>query len=113
MLVPGSLPARSRDELILPKWRFCPRSHNAPLRITRASCCVHDNHADPQLPLNVSRTLKARAAAEGQSLNEYLLTEVTRLAERPTVAEVAARAAQRGQGSLPPAAAILRAERPA
>lgn len=65
------------------------------------------------VPPQVSRTLKSRAAAAGQSLSEYLLGEVTRLAERPTVAEVAARAAQRNGRGLPPAADMLHAERPA
>lgn len=33
------------------------------------------------------RKLKARAAAEGMSLSDYLIRELTREAERPTVAE--------------------------
>lgn len=66
-----------------------------------------------EVPEDVSRVLKARAAAAGQSLSDYLLRELTRIAGRPTVAEVAARAAQRGVQGLPPAAEVLRAERPA
>lgn len=65
------------------------------------------------VPEQTSRALKARAAAAGMSLSEFLLTEVTRLAERPTVAEVTARIARLGRADLPPAAEILREERAA
>ncbi|MFN8080752.1 MAG: hypothetical protein U0Q19_14450 [Kineosporiaceae bacterium] len=65
------------------------------------------------VPEQTSRALKARAAAAGMSLSEFLLTEVTRLAERPTVAEVTARIARLGRADLPPAAEILRDERAA
>lgn len=41
------------------------------------------------------RQLKARAAARGESLNSYLLEILSREVERPTVAEVLARAASR------------------
>ena len=40
------------------------------------------------VPVEVSRVLKARAAAAGQSLSDYLLVELTRIAERPTAAEI-------------------------
>ncbi|MGH2703711.1 MAG: FitA-like ribbon-helix-helix domain-containing protein [Actinomycetota bacterium] len=45
------------------------------------------------------RTLRARAAAAGLSLSEYLLAEVTRVAERPPVADVLARAGDRSGGA--------------
>lgn len=41
------------------------------------------------------RALKARAASRGESLNTYLLDILSREVERPTVAEVLARAAAR------------------
>jgi antitoxin FitA len=50
------------------------------------------------VPDEVHRTLRARAAAAGQSLSAYLLAEVTRMAERPPVAEVLARAGARHGG---------------
>lgn len=43
------------------------------------------------VPDDVHRTLKARAAAEGTSLSHYVLREVTRVARTPTPAELAQR----------------------
>ena len=51
------------------------------------------------VPDEVHRTLRARAAATGQSLSAYLLAELTRVAERPPVADVLARAAARHGGA--------------
>ncbi len=53
------------------------------------------------LPEPVHRTLKARAAASGTSLSEYLRSLLAREAERPTPAELAARVAVRGPVSRP------------
>jgi len=64
------------------------------------------------VPERVHRTLKARAAQAGTTLSEYLLAELTLIADRPTLEEVLARLE-----SLPPtqvdAAAAVRAERDA
>ena len=49
------------------------------------------------VPEDARRALKARAAARGESLNSYLLDIVSREVERPTVAEVLARAAGRSE----------------
>jgi plasmid stability protein len=43
------------------------------------------------VPDNVHRALKARAAREGVSLSEYLRTELQRVAEAPTPDELLAR----------------------
>lgn len=43
------------------------------------------------VPDEVHRTLKARAAREGVSLSEYLRTELQRVAESPTPEELLAR----------------------
>jgi antitoxin FitA len=51
------------------------------------------------VPDEIHRTLRARAAAAGLSLSAYLLAELTRLAERPPVAEVLARAGARHGGA--------------
>jgi plasmid stability protein len=40
------------------------------------------------VPEDVHRTLKARAAAQGTSLSEYVLREVTRAARTPTPEEL-------------------------
>ena len=64
------------------------------------------------VPENVSRTLKARAAESGMSLSEYLLAKVTRIADRPTLAELTDRLERRQLRTLPGAADVLRSERP-
>jgi antitoxin FitA len=51
------------------------------------------------VPDDVHRTLRARAAAAGQSLSAYLLDELIRVAERPPVADVLARAGARHGGT--------------
>jgi antitoxin FitA len=43
------------------------------------------------VPDDVHRTLKVRAAAQGTSLSDYLLREVTRVARSPTPEELDAR----------------------
>lgn len=48
------------------------------------------------VPDDVHRLLKARAAAAGMSLSEYLRTVLERTASRPTPAELAARISARG-----------------
>ncbi len=63
------------------------------------------------VPEEISRTFKARAAAEGQSLSDYLLGELSRIAQRPTQRELLERIEQRGRVDLPPAADILAEQR--
>ena len=64
------------------------------------------------VPDPLHRKLKARAAQEGKSLSDYLLREIQRVAERPTMEEIMKRLAR-----LPPVnprvppAQIIRAER--
>jgi plasmid stability protein len=64
------------------------------------------------VPDEVHRTLKSRAALAGMSLSEYALAELRRAAERPTRAEIMRRIAERPRARLrhSPAAAV-RAER--
>jgi hypothetical protein len=47
------------------------------------------------VPDAVHRALKVRAAREGMTLSGYLLREVSRLAERPTLEELIERAKRR------------------
>jgi plasmid stability protein len=67
------------------------------------------------VPEDVHRTLRTRAGAAGQSLQEYLLGKLTAQARRPTVDEVLARAGERSGGSLslPAAAELIREDRDA
>lgn len=66
------------------------------------------------VPDELHRRLKARAALEGRSLSDYLLSEIRRAAERPTTAELRARLAERSvvRARTSPARAV-RAERDA
>ena len=68
------------------------------------------------VPDDSRRELKARAAAQGQSLNAYLLDLINREVARPTVAEVldrAARRSERATASALDAVAAARDERDA
>ena len=64
------------------------------------------------VPEGLHRRLKARAAMIGLSLSDYLLDEIRRVAERPTIEELRARLDRRPAAtpSVPPAQAV-RAER--
>jgi len=66
------------------------------------------------VPDALHRKLKARAALEGLSLSEYLIGEVRRAAERPSLSELRQRLAERAPVTPPvsPAEAV-RAERDA
>lgn len=65
------------------------------------------------VPPDVHKVLRRRAAGAGQSLQEYLLAELTRQAEAETLEEVLDRAGGRAGGSLgfDFAAESLRADR--
>ena len=64
------------------------------------------------VPEALHRRLKARAAMAGMSLSDYLLAEVRRVAEHPTLEELRARLESRSPTTpdIPPAEAV-RAER--
>lgn len=64
------------------------------------------------VPDQLHRKLKTRAAMEGRSLSDYLLGEIRRVADRPTLAEMAERLRYRSKTTLrlSPADAV-RAER--
>jgi antitoxin FitA len=64
------------------------------------------------VPDDLHRRLKARAAMEGLSLSDYLVREIRRVAERPTVTELRQRLARRTSITpRVPAAKAVRAER--
>ncbi len=66
------------------------------------------------VPEDVHRTLKARAAKAGMSLSEYLLRDVVDLAQRPTLEELTDRIRKRSRVKLDiPVAEIIRQEREA
>jgi len=93
-----------------------PRS----LRLDNNLCIMH-NECMPliqvrDVPENVRDELARKAALAGKSLQSYLLGELTKLSERPSMAEIVARnqARARATGStvtMPDAVAAVRAER--
>lgn len=66
------------------------------------------------VPEGLHRTLKARAAMAGMSLSDYLVKEIRRVAERPTIAELRERLERRTRvNSRMSAADAVREERDA
>jgi len=64
------------------------------------------------VPDGLHRKLKVRAASSGQTLSDYLLAELERLAARPARDEMLAKLHGRGRATLKtPAAVVIRAER--
>jgi antitoxin FitA len=64
------------------------------------------------VPDSLHRKLKARAAVAGQSLSDYLLAELRRVAERPTREEMLTRLHARSRVTLKSTVAtIIREER--
>jgi plasmid stability protein len=64
------------------------------------------------VPEMLHRKLKARAADSGQTLSDYLLTELERLAARPTRGDMLARLHSRKRMTLKTRAAVaIREER--
>jgi plasmid stability protein len=79
--------------------------------------CFYDFHMGTMVqirnvPQDLHRLLKSRAALAGMSLSDYLLSEIRQAAERPTIDELRARLRSRTETtpSVPPAEAV-RAER--
>ncbi|WP_207956277.1 FitA-like ribbon-helix-helix domain-containing protein [Rubrobacter marinus] len=62
------------------------------------------------VPDDLHRTLKVRAAKAGMTLSDYLLSEIERVAEKPTLQELMERLAQREPVELdePPDVTIRR-----
>ena len=66
------------------------------------------------VPEALHRRLKSRAALEGMSLSDYLLAELRRVAERPSLAELRERLEKRPATDLDPSPEeAVRAERDA
>jgi len=59
------------------------------------------------VPEDVHRTLKARAAKKGVSLSDYLLAQVTELARLPTLEEMTERVRSRSRVRLPKSSAEI------
>ncbi len=63
------------------------------------------------VPPELHRTLKAKAAMEGSSLSDFVLAELERVALRPTPRELRERLRQRAVHLNPPAADVIRERR--
>jgi plasmid stability protein len=64
------------------------------------------------VPDHLHRTLKAQAALAGMSLSDFLLAEIRRVAERPSIAELRERVRRRSPvAAVVSAAEALRRER--
>ena len=64
------------------------------------------------VPEDLHRRLKSRAALAGMSLSDYLLAEIRQIAERPTLDEIRARLSSLPEVTLSPSPAeLIRAER--
>ena len=61
------------------------------------------------VPTELHRRLKARAALAGMTLSDYLLHEIRRMAERPSVEELRARL--KGRSAVTPSMSPVRAVR--
>ena len=86
---------------------------NLDMRCTCAHACRMSKMVQIRnVPDALHRKLKARADDAGQTLTDYLLAELERLASRPTRDEMLARIHSRKRVTLKtPAAAIIREER--
>ena len=88
-----------------------------PAHVDMQSACAHAVHMSRMVqvrnvPDALHRKLKARAADAGQTLSDYLLAELERLAKRPTRDEMLAKLHSRRRVTLQtPAALVIRDER--
>lgn len=79
--------------------------------------CLHVSHMSKMIQLRnvpdeLHRKLKTRAAESGQSLSDFLIAEIRRIAERPTPAEMRYRLLQRAAPTVRETSArAVRAER--
>ena len=63
------------------------------------------------VPDDVHRRLKVRAASRGQSLNDYLLDEITAFSTRPTIPELVAALRTKEPYTGPSSAQVIREDR--
>ena len=94
------------------------RAEHANRPIDMQTACTHTGRMASTIqirnvPEDVHRRLRAKAALEGLSLSEYMLREATRVADHPTMAELRARldALPKHPGVNVSAAEVIREER--
>ncbi len=90
------------------KWRHCFDMRTTCKHVISMSRMIQVRN----VPDNVHRILKSRAAQAGMSLSDYLLAELRKIAERPTMEELRKRLQQMEPVNLPVSAAeMVREER--
>lgn len=70
------------------------------------STCIHTLHMTTMIQIRnvpdaLHRRVKSRAALSGMSLSDYLLGEIRKIAERPTIEELRARLDALPETTLP------------
>jgi len=100
------------------KWRFSTLAGpGGGLSLDMRLACTHACRMSKMVQIRnvpdaLHRKLKVRAADSGQTLSDYLLAELERLAARPTRDEMLTRIHSRKRVTLKtPAAAVIREER--
>ena len=94
-----------------------PKPGRSRAHVDMRRTCAHANYMSRMVqvrnvPDALHRKLKARAADAGQTLSDYLLAELERLATRPTRDEMLAKLHSRRRVTLKtPAAIVIRDER--
>jgi antitoxin FitA len=77
--------------------------------------CEHAMHMKMiqirNVPDDLHRSLKARAAREGRTLSDLILSDLPRLAEKPSPEQVMSRIRSRSSVGGPPASELIAAER--
>ena len=63
------------------------------------------------VPDDLHRSLKMRAAREGRTLSDLILSDLPRLADKPSPEDVMARIRDRSRVGGPPASELIAAER--
>ena len=63
------------------------------------------------VPDELHRSLKARAAREGRTLSDLILSDLPRLADKPSPAQVMSRIRSRSSVGGPPASELIAGER--
>jgi plasmid stability protein len=108
---------RALDRSVEQEIPFLPQPRSEPAHVDMRSACAHATYMSRMVqvrnvPDALHRKLKARAADAGQTLSDYLLAELERLATRPTRDEMLAKLHSRRRVTLKtPAALVIRNER--
>jgi plasmid stability protein len=106
--------ALNRDQNYSPYWGRFPELDPSVKRliIDMRSACEHAHHMSKMVQIRnvpdaLHRKLKSRAADSGQTLSDFLLAELARLAARPTRDEMLTRIHSRKRVTLKTAAAVV------